>query len=357
MGRRGRGVPAGAGGLASVGFGLTGAGMGLGGVAMLAQGAGMLPLGGTIGSRMVSVMDSVQAAGLGAPTMIVGALCCAGFSLCLHALSRARSGITQALWDQPDPLPMLEDIDLAQQNLHLGLASLEQGVQRSIGKRLEGFEKSTAQVGELLDSIEHRSQSMVDATLTRLAQCEEGVARAITALHEANDQRAEETRATLDERIAQLESRLAEELAQATEAIAGSLAAELRQLVYVEPEPQPVEHAATMPAAPAAAMQQASSHVPMLAPEDARALAETGFHRVSSLGIFDDLDDQGELPIEQPPGVPDPVAGIEVSGVPASARTHPEMEAVEEEERPTPEVDTLPPLRSSAPRLQDSWKP
>lgn len=388
----------------------------------------MADLGGRVPpSAMAGAVEQARSVGLGWSGLAALALGGLGVSLCLGAVSRLERRMRSALAAQPDPMPLLEDIDLSQQNLHLGFAGLEKSVRRGVGEMLAPLEDHVNSMNGVAGSLSEQTATQARALEVRLAASEASFAAAIGELRAETERRTEIDRGAYEARQLQLEQALAErlqemsvEIARAVEDSArrsieqavdssvnqsvGQAVSAMEQRIQaalaeqmsrpapqvpeaaagshappgpvqtsghapaVQPmvsaaayEPEPLEEDLT-PLEPAAEQAEAAPvveqayspmpaapHQPLLEPDDARALAETGFHRVSSLGLLETLaDDESDAIADT--AVTDAAHVAEVQDT--DTRSGIELQA----SSPTMDVDELPPLRATTERATEGLR-
>ncbi len=380
-------------------------------------------------AALAGVAEQARSAGFGWGGLAAVALGSLGVSLSLGAISRLERRLRSALADQPDPMPLLEDIDLSQQNLHLGFAGLEKSVRRGVGEMLAPLEAHVNSMNDVAGSLSEQSATAARALEVRLAASEASFAAAIGELRAETERRTEIDRSAFEARQLQLEQALAErlqemslEIARAVEdsacrsieqsvdssvnqsvgqavsamehRIQAALASQMSRLAAQGTEEakgapagttQPSAHSpAVQPMVSAAAykpepfnedlipLEQAAEQVesvafseqtyspqpaapqqPLLEPEDARALAETGFHRVSSLGLLQSLDDEvleGEASTESDTPGADAARATEVQDTETRSGIEVQVSS------PAMSVDEMPHLRAATDRATEGLR-
>lgn len=348
----------------------------------LGQGTAVEPAG-----PVGQVLGRLQGAGVGWAPLAAAALAGVGVAFCLRGLATLERRMRAYFANQPDPTLLLEEIDLSQQNLHLGIAGIEKSVQRGVNALLDPLRAQVEELGEVAGGLRERAEQGDHVLETRIANIQMSLTGALTELRgelqTSGQAQRDELRQTLEARMGDLEQRVAtrvdgsreelvrclqQELAVVREHLSREVAERLATSVparqpapeppmrgpqeplaesrplsgieqvnatlesayhapAIEPDP-PAEPVSLEPASlepePEPTEESLAGHQPMLEPEVARALAETGFHRVSSLGLFDSLDEQGEV------STTETRSGIEI-----------------QEGTPHMDVDELPPLRGS----------
>lgn len=277
-----------------------------------------------------------RAAGLGLTpgVLLIGGTLLAAVGGVGSSVLRALRRTVDLLEVAPDPVPLLQDLDHSNQRLHISLVATEQNVQRSVREALDPL-------AQRLDSLE----AALEAASASLDSDEQTPSDAIWRLAASMDQIRAQLDARLAEQLKSFEAHMAGELARATEEHVSALedklrttetrlaaevgaAAELAQtaaartaappvasapapapaVVASEPAaaaPTPV-HAAPAPVAapappasvepvgptPREVAEQLTSAVAAERPAPV-AQAPPRAQREESLGLFDQIDDQG----------------------------------------------------------------
>ena len=331
------------------------------------------------------IVDQARALGLSWGSLAAAALGILGASLGLGAIARLERRLGRALGAQPDPIPLLEDIDLSQQNLHLSFVGLEKGVGQGVLEMLAPVEEHIQSMHGVANSMSEQAASQSRALEVRMAASEAALAATIGDLRADAERRGEADRGALETRQTELEHALAFRLDEMTTQIAKTIEAALLRSVedsvsqtvnqsvgqamtameqrihtaiYEQLAQQvatPALETETNPGEPQVAQDQTyEPQVPveaeaprhnLLEPNDARVLAQTGFHRVSSLGLLSSLEDKTtEVDDSGANGSEDAQASETRSGIEfgASTGSTPSAHTVDDQPSLSPSIELAP---------------